>query len=768
MHRSSAIIVLYLMGIGAARAASIPAMPMPEAREDGIRHRWLAKPVRESRLLDGMEDAATWSHHGLGTMKLSSERVREGKTALLLESPTKGEKVGGADGRPWGAAIVQRDVPGEDWRRWNRLSLWVFPDLPGFRVVSLCLVLRNDGAEKVPNMWDRNGRNFVLVENGRWNQVVWEIAHLPRDRVTGVEISYRLQGNEPGATERVRFHFDGLEIQEVVPDHFEGWDVAPEGIAYSHGGYVAGSSKTALASGLAAGDFELVDASSGAVVLRKAVEQVKTPLGDFARMDFSAVQGPGRYVLKAGDLATRAFAIGADAWRGSIVKTVNFFYCERCGDAVPGIHDACHRDWACVHGDRKVMIAGGWHDAGDLSQGLVNTSEAAYAMMALADALRVTDAELSQRLAAEAMWGLDWILKTRFGDGFRCTWATMDFWTDGILGTVDDVTSAARRSAFDNFLASSTEALASRALRQSDPIRSAYCLAAARQDFDWAAEDARQPNLEVAAAGLNAALDLHDATKEQRYADSAVRLAAIVVGSQQVEDPPWDIPLKGFFYTAPDKRSILHYSHRGHEQAPVVGLVRLCTALPGHADFARWDGAIRLYAGYYEKIAEYTAPWYMLPAGIYRTAESDRESFAAQVRNGVRLAEGIYLRCFPVWFDFRGNCGTVLSQTKGLAAAGRYLKDERLLELCRRQIEWNLGRNPFCQSLMYGEGYDFAPQYTAMSGDMVGSLPVGIETRLDADRPYWPADNCYNFKEVWVHPSARWLSILVDLYDGRR
>ena len=109
-----------------------------------------------------------------------------------------------------------------------------------------------------------------------------------------------------------------------------------------------------------------------------------------------------------------------------------------------------------------------------------------------------------------------------------------------------------------------------------------------------------------------------------------------------------------------------------------------------------------------------------------------------------------------------------VSVSKGPVAPGRYLKDERLLELCRRQIEWNLGRNPFCQSLMYGEGYDFAPQYTAMSGDMVGSLPVGIETRLDADRPYWPADNCYNFKEVWVHPSARWLSILADLYDRRR
>jgi len=120
-----------------------------------------------------------------------------------------------------------------------------------------------------------------------------------------------------------------------------------------------------------------------------------------------------------------------------------------------------------------------------------------------------------------------------------------------------------------------------------------------------------------------------------------------------------------------------------------------------------------------------------------------------------------------VWFDFRGNCGTVLSQTKGLAAAGRYLKDQAILDLCQRQLQWNLGLNPFSQSLMYGEGYDFAPQYSAMSGDMVGSLPVGIETHFDKDTPYWPPDNCYNYKEVWVHPSSRWLYILCDLYPER-
>jgi len=125
----------------------------------------------------------------------------------------------------------------------------------------------------------------------------------------------------------------------------------------------------------------------------------------------------------------------------------------------------------------------------------------------------------------------------------------------------------------------------------------------------------------------------------------------------------------------------------------------------------------------------------MLLAGVYDLLESDRVEYRDQVKQGLALSERYFLRRFPVWFDFRGNCGTVLSQTKGLAAAGRYLKDQAILDLCQRQLQWNLGLNPFSQSLMYGEGYDFAPQYSAMSGDMVGSLPVGIETQRAVQIP---------------------------------
>jgi hypothetical protein len=88
-----------------------------------------------------------------------------------------------------------------------------------------------------------------------------------------------------------------------------------------------------------------------------------------------------------------------------------------------------------------------------------------------------------------------------------------------------------------------------------------------------------------------------------------------------------------------------------------------------------------------------------------------------------------------VWFEFRGNHGTVLSQTKGLSSAAQLRGNLDLAELSGRQLEWVMGRNPFVQSTMWGEGYDYAPQYSAMSGDLVGSLPVGIQTRGDRDIP---------------------------------
>jgi hypothetical protein len=758
-------VALCLVSLSSGMSQSIPPMPMPIRFEDTIQHRWLDKPVLVGRVLDDMESLDNWSHQGFGQMSLTSERAKDGKQSLRLTSPTLGDKPGGTLGRPFGAATVTRRFNGEDWTDFNRLSFWVYPTWPGFRVITMCVVFHNEGKEKVPDTYNRNGLNIVQLEPDRWNHVVCEIAHLGRDKVTGVEFQYRLQGNEPGATTTVCYDFDHLELQKVDADHFEGWNVAPGQIAYCHAGYPAGAAKTAIAPDSADKEFSIVDARTGKAILTKSLQAVTSRIGTFRMLDFTEVKDPGRYSIRLGGTSTPPFEIRPDVWRDTILKTINFFYCERCGTEVPGIHDVCHRDWRVKHGDKQIVINGGWHDAGDLSQGLVNTSEAVYAMFDLARHVQKTDPALAARLIEEARWGLDWVLKTRFGDGFRCTWATMDFWTDGIMGTADDVTFEASSQPFENFLAASAESLASQMLKPQDPIRARYCLQAAEDDWRFAREKAKSPNLELAAAALKSSIDLYEATGKQSYADEAFGFARIVLDCQQQNAPAWDIPLTGFFYSSPKKDRILHYSHRGHEQTPIVGLVRLCTLFPKHPDQTKWYTAVGLYCEYYKEVAQYTAPYYMLPASIYRVDESNRATFREQVENGIKLGDGCYLRLFPVWFDFRGNCGTVLSQTKGLTAAAGLRNDAELLELCRKQIEWVLGRNPFCQSLMYGEGHDYAPQYTAMSGDMVGSLPVGIQTHFERDVPYWPAGNCYNYKEVWVHPSSRWLWLMCDLYD---
>ena len=101
----------------------------------------------------------------------------------------------------------------------------------------------------------------------------------------------------------------------------------------------------------------------------------------------------------------------------------------------------------------------------------------------------------------------------------------------------------------------------------------------------------------------------------------------------------------------------------------------------------------------------------MLPASIYKDDEylkapvNARESFRKQVLNGIPLGAGHYLRLFPVWLNYRGHFGTVLPQTQVLASAAHLRGDLEAAQLSQQQLEWVIGRNPFAQSVMWGEGY---------------------------------------------------------------
>src|SRR6266567_2950479 len=381
-----------------------PQMPMQAKYEDGAEFRWLNKKVLDSRVLDSMEDLSAWTFAGAGEMSLTDVHPKDGRHSLRIRSTANIAQVEG--GGEWEDLVATRKFPGEDWSRYNRISLWVYPDVVGAPAISCSLVLHNDGAHKLPDPYNEGRHESITLKNHVWNHVVWEIAPLDRDRVSALDFAYMLPKKLPEPGDQTILDIDQLELQSVVADHVEGWDVAPGKIAFSHSGYTTGSSKSAIASDLSTHEFSVVDQQTGRIVLTKPVEQTGTPLGNYQVLDFSAIREPGTYVIKAGDMLTRSFRIGDDAWLDSIWKSINFMYSERCGTEIPGIHGRCHQDIYTVHDDKRIVVNGGYHDAGDLSA-TGNTPGMVYALLSLADSLKRQggDPVLSDRLLEEARWG---------------------------------------------------------------------------------------------------------------------------------------------------------------------------------------------------------------------------------------------------------------------------------------------------------------------------------------------------------------------------
>ena len=81
-----------------------------------------------------------------------------------------------------------------------------------------------------------------------------------------------------------------------------------------------------------------------------------------------------------------------------------------------------------------------------------------------------------------------------------------------------------------------------------------------------------------------------------------------------------------------------------------------------------------------------------------------------------------------------------------------------------RQLEYIVGYNPFAMSTIYGDGYDYPPLYGAYAGDVVGAVPVGIETFENEDAPYMPTQVNATYKEIWTHTTAGVMWLLSMLF----
>ena len=745
--------------------------PLGETFENSARSRWDQKPVFESKLLDDAEHPETWTHDDLGTMSFTTERAKDGKQSVRLESKTKGDKPT-KDNRPWGYCSAVRSVSNEDWSKWNRLSLWIYPDLPGHKTISAYIHVMTGGKS--------GSRDNVILKGGQWNHVTTEFESLPRSAVTGVAIRCRLSGNEPGTSDTFTYDIDHLELQRVIPDHYQGWSCAPGKIAFSHTGYAIGSPKSALASDLVESKFNVVDATSGKVVLSKPVNTVTTYRGTFQTMDFSELDQPGTYFLQAGERKTGSFRIDNEIWLEPIEKALNWLYVQRIGFAVPGVHDAGSLDWRAKNGDKSVSIAGGWYDAGDLSQALYNTAEATFIMFQLAERLQRDhqNPALVKQLTAEATWGLDWLLKTTLHDGLRPLWGVQGWWTNGIVGDNDDLRAGMGRSTSKFMVAAAAEAVAYRMLKESDPAHAAASLKTAEEDWGFAIENsakdlARDETCEAASEIVIASIELFKTTGNRKYADKALELAPQLVESQERNFiPGTEAGICGFLYGTPKKERILHsvFGSGAHEHAQLIALTRLCEAFPDDARWMDWYSAVAMYGDLHKKIVGNTAPYNMLPSGLYqkeeyqKTWESARSRMQQQILAAQPLGSDYVVRAFPANDGHFGQLHLQLSQAKGVALGAQLRGDLGAAQLAAQQLEWTLGRNPFSRSFMYGEGYDYTPQYSPMCGNIVGALPTGLQSFGIKDEPYWPVgENKPSPNEQWIQTISRFIYLAGDL-----
>jgi hypothetical protein len=378
-----------------------------------------------------------------------------------------------------------------------------------------------------------------------------------------------------------------------------------------------------------------------------------------------------------------------------------------------------------------------------------------------------------------------------------------NLWTDRLIGTADDSRQVhIRNGAWENFIYAAVTAHASMAIGKDAGMKE-YAKRVAREDFAFALKRFEEVELEPLLKGEHpnsaprgifstrvspsqymatvswSASMLYQLTNDPYYAEKAAHYIKYTLDCQRTEPLGDKDGIRGFFYQCTGKKSIVHFNHQTEDQVFMEALTALCKTQPRHTDFKRWDSAIRLYADYLKKIVRYVQPYGMIPSGVYHIDEPVNDSLAfytlhlgvrrdvlndyrEQLRNGVKLDEKHYLKAFPVWFSYRGNAAVHLATGKAAALCGKYLNDRSLMNIAEQQLFWTVGKNPFGQSLIWGEGYNYPQQYCPLPGETVGQIPVGIQTRGNEDVPYWSQFNYCTFKEVWVKPAGKWLSLIAE------
>jgi hypothetical protein len=470
--------------------------------------------------------------------------------------------------------------------------------------------------------------------------------------------------------------------------------------------------------------------------------------------DFSRFEKPGKYRARvrvgAGVVESFPFRIGKRLLFAQTAEfAARFFYWQRCGYPIPGVHAACHLDDGMLEaklGGGHRDVTGGWHDAGDYNKYNGYTPASVLALATLARSEWMT-AEARRQLLDEAVWGGEFIYKMwqpakgiLYNEVFSgwAWWGPPEKETDNLPGNADD---RPIRGEGPNPMAAAAMA----ALARGTGVKK-YREAA--QDL-WrgaaaAIKDAPSPHL------LLAALELHALTGERRYHEAARKQARALLQARDAN-----------------------------------GLWR-----PDIGEHGIRPAALALYARAYAADEV---------SGNIRTAlRRWVERSLALSENPFRLtpyAEGVFFRPYEEKNEWYVGQNTMyLSQAWALYLVGDLLREPRAGQLADRQLDWVLGVNPFNLCMMEGKGSFNLPlyhhAYTGNSrrklpgipgqqrGAIPGAIPNGV-ARAEGqwDKPFLffgvittlpPAPPPMHTTEPWLPHNAYYLQAMAARSAARR
>ncbi len=175
--------------------------------------------------------------------------------------------------------------------------------------------------------------------------------------------------------------------------------------------------------------FTVHESLSGEVVFQsgtRAAKAGKWGMKSAYRLDFSEIESPGGYYIKAGATRSPDFRIDADVYRGTADFILNYLRQQRCGYN-PFLRSACHQHDGIIvdHPTRTgeaIDVTGGWHDASDYLQYSATSINTVFQMMfafekfpgIYGDRFNARGEPVPNRvpdILDEIRWGLDWMLK---------------------------------------------------------------------------------------------------------------------------------------------------------------------------------------------------------------------------------------------------------------------------------------------------------------------------------------------------------------------